>query len=92
MQGKILKLTSVGVLFQIPEVSDIKVNDQFRLGFVLPGGNKAFNERVTMIKAYSKYDVSRDQSRVKVQIFECHFLDLALNKKTVIDQFAALNP
>lgn len=88
VKGDILKLTNAGFLVQVATLQNWQTGDRAQAQFSLPGVTGAFDEAMKVIKAYLKWGQSAE-GKVKVQIFEMHFLSLAASKKSVIDQFVA---
>lgn len=88
IKGEMLKLTNLGYLVQVSTPQNWQTGDRAQAAFTLPGVATSFDEPVKVIKAYLKWSQSGD-TKVKVQIFEMHFLSLAPSKKSTIDQFVA---
>lgn len=89
IKGEILKLTNLGFLVQVVTPQNWQTGDRAQVQFQLPGVARDYDEPVKVIKAYLKWAQSEGAEKVKVQIFEMHFLSLAASKKLVIDQFVA---
>ncbi len=88
VRGEILKLTNLGFLVQVATPQNWQTGDRMQVQFELPGVARDYDEPVKVIKAYLKW-VQGPSEKLKVQIFEMHFLSLAASKKLVIDQFVA---
>lgn len=90
----IVKITSAGFLAQVTGPLKWKTGDRLQVQFNLPLSDSVFNEPVKVIKSYLKWGKTPAGTvageKNKVQIFEMHFLSLASQKKSVIDQLVAM--
>lgn len=86
----ILQLSGVGFLVQISETTHWQTGDRLQAQLDLPRGAGSYDEPVKLVKAYTKWGQDPvTEEKIKLQILEMHFLSLATQKKSVIDQVAA---
>lgn len=95
VQGKIVKISPLGFLFQMIGTSKLLIGDQAMIQFKLPSAETQFNESVKVMKAYLRWaepkagqGYSSDiKSNLKVQLLEFHFLQITPHRKGLIETF-----
>lgn len=102
---EIVKVTTAGFMVQSNVTQNWQTGDRFTVQFSLPTTDASLNEPVKLVKTYLKWlqpppppsapmtapepGQAAAPDKNKLQIFEMHFLSLASQKKSVIEQFVA---
>lgn len=93
--GTIVKMTGLGFLVQLTQPGQTQswqTGDRLQAQFSLPKPAIGFDEPIKVVKAYLKWaQQPGSKDKIKLQIFEMHFLSLAGPKKSVIEQFVAIH-
>lgn len=95
VQGKIVKISPVGFLFQMIGTSRLMISDQATVNFKLPNSEIQFSEVVKVMKTYLRWaepkagqGFSSDiKSNIKIQLLEFHFLQISSQRKGQIETF-----
>ncbi|MBX9768478.1 MAG: hypothetical protein K2X47_14485 [Bdellovibrionales bacterium] len=76
IDAKILKLTLVGVMVELPDAS-LQVHEKRMIQGVLPVHHDAFSEQVIVIKTYDQYRKKTETGAEVQHLVELHFVNLS---------------
>jgi hypothetical protein len=86
VDAKILKLTLIGVIAELPDTS-LQVHEKHTIQGVLPVQNTAFAEGVAVIKTYDQY-MGKNEAGAQIQhLVELHFVKLSAVGESTFTKF-----
>ena len=86
VDAKILKLTLIGVIAELPDTS-LQVHEKYMIQGVLPALNTAFSEHVSVIKTYDQYLKKTDKGAAVAHLVELHFVKLSSAAEGIFSKF-----
>lgn len=95
INGKVMKISTVGMLFQMIGTTRLMLGDLAQVVFKLPNSEFVFSEQVKVMKTYLRWAEAKAgqgyssdiKSNVKVQLLEFHFLQITAHRKGLIETY-----
>lgn len=90
VEGRILKLTQLGVLFETVGTTSLLLGDSATIQFQFPEKDTVLQELVKVMKTYLRY--SDQKANLKLQMFEFHFTAISNLRKSQISAYLETHP